>query len=164
MLEKFLIAIGLKQPQNLSFDDSPQQNRTVRPSTENRFSTDEQVGDVRIHNPKDEVEIKVLKSFNDIHSLGNVVKEDYIVAMDIRDISDQTDRRRIIDFVTGMAFISDAKIRSINKDGVYLLLPASAPHLLRSWSGEKFGYLRSCCKRSQPIFPDSDNFSRRYAL
>ena len=126
MLEKFLIAIGLKQPQNLSFDDSPQQNRTVRPSTENRFSTDEQVGDVRIHNPKDEVEIKVLKSFNDIHSLGNVVKEDYIVAMDIRDISDQTDRRRIIDFVTGMAFISDAKIRSINKDGVYLLLPASA--------------------------------------
>ena len=43
MLEKFLIAIGLKQPQNLSFDDSPQQHRTVRPSTENRFSTDEQV-------------------------------------------------------------------------------------------------------------------------
>jgi len=25
-----------------------------------------------------------------------------------------------------MAFISDAKIRSINKDGVYLILPASA--------------------------------------
>ena len=46
--------------------------------------------------------------------------------MDIRDITDQTERRRIIDFVTGMAFISDAKIRSINKDGVYLILPASS--------------------------------------
>jgi FtsZ-interacting cell division protein YlmF len=126
MLEKFLIAIGLKQPDSVVFEDSPQQNRTVRPSSENRFLSDEQVGDVRIHNPKDEVEIKVLKSFNDIHNLGNVVKEDFIVAMDIRDISDQTDRRRIIDFVTGMAFISDAKIRSINKDGVYLILPSSA--------------------------------------
>ena len=126
MLEKFLIAIGLKQNNSLVFDDSPEQSRTVRPSTENRFSSDEQVGDVRIHNPKDEVEIKVLKSFSDIHNLGSVVKEDFIVAMDIRDISDQTDRRRIIDFVTGMAFISNAKIRSINKDGVYLILPVSA--------------------------------------
>ena len=126
MLEKFLIAIGLKQPNSLVFDDSPEQSRTVRPSTENRFSSDEQVGDVTIHNPKDEVEIKVLKSFSDIHNLGSVVKEDFIVAMDIRDISDQTDRGRIIDFVTGMAFISNAKIRSINKDGVYLILPASA--------------------------------------
>ena len=126
MLEKFLIAIGLKQNNSLVFDDSPEQSRTVRPSTENRFSSDDQVGDVRIHNPKDEVEIKVLKSFSDIHNLGSVVKEDFIVAMDIRDISDQTDRRRIIDFVTGMAFISNAKIRSINKDGVYLILPASA--------------------------------------
>src|SRR5210317_452763 len=126
MLEKFLIAIGLKQPQNIDINDTIPVSKTVRPSEENRFSNEERVGDVRIHNPKDEVEIKVLKSFNDIHNLGTVVKEDYTVAMDIRDISDQVDRRRIIDFVTGMAFISDAKIRSINKDGVYLILPASA--------------------------------------
>ena len=95
MLEKFLIAIGLKQPETINLEVPMQENRTVRPSTENRFSSDEQVGDVRIHNPKDEVEIKVLKSFSDIHNLGTVVKEDYIVAMDIRDITDQTDRRRI---------------------------------------------------------------------
>lgn len=126
MLEKFFIAIGLKQPQNVEFKDSTPQNKTIRPSSENRFTNDEIVGDVRIHNPKDEVEIKVLKAFNDIHNLGNVVKEGFIVAMDIRDISEQMDRRRIIDFVTGMAFISDAKIRSINKDGVYLLLPSSS--------------------------------------
>jgi FtsZ-interacting cell division protein YlmF len=126
MLEKFLIAIGLKQPQNVEYNILTPQNKTVRPSSENRFTNDERVGDVRIHNPKDEVEIKVLKAFNDIHNLGNVVKEGFIVAMDIRDISEQMDRRRIIDFVTGMAFISDAKIRSINKDGVYLILPASS--------------------------------------
>jgi FtsZ-interacting cell division protein YlmF len=126
MLEKFFIAIGLKQPKNVEFKDSTPQNKTIRPSSENRFTNDEIVGDVRIHNPKDEVEIKVLKAFNDIHNLGNVVKEGFIVAMDIRDISEQMDRRRIIDFVTGMAFISDAKIRSINKDGVYLILPASS--------------------------------------
>ena len=126
MLEKFLIAIGLKQPKNMDSINLSPQKKMVRPSTENRFSNDERVGDVRIHNPKDEVEIKVLKAFNDIHSLGNVVKEGFIVAMDIRDISEQMDRRRIIDFVTGMAFISDAKIRSINKDGVYLILPASS--------------------------------------
>ena len=126
MLEKFLIAIGLKQPQNVEYNNLTPQNKTVRPSSENRFTNDERVGDVRIHNPKDEVEIKVLKAFNDIHNLGNVVKEGFIVAMDIRDISEQMDRRRIIDFVTGMAFISDAKIRSINKDGVYLILPASS--------------------------------------
>ncbi|MBL6837414.1 MAG: cell division protein SepF [Candidatus Actinomarina sp.] len=126
MLEKFLIAIGLKQPQQLDVNETIPQNKTVRPSSENLFSNDERVGDVKIHNPKDEVEIKVLKSFNDIHNLGTVVKEDFKVAMDIRDITDQVDRRRIIDFVTGMAFISDAKIRSINKDGVYLILPASS--------------------------------------
>ncbi len=126
MLEKFLIAIGLKQPQHFDVNDTIPQNKTVRPSSENLFSNDERVGDVKIHNPKDEVEIKVLKSFNDIHNLGTVVKEDFIVAMDIRDITDQVERRRIIDFVTGMAFISDAKIRSINKDGVYLILPVSS--------------------------------------
>ena len=89
MLEKFLIAIGLKQPTNVDFEDSPQQNRTVRPSTENRFSSDEQVGDVRIHNPKDEVEIKVLKSFSDIHNLGSVVKEDFICLLYTSDAADE---------------------------------------------------------------------------
>ena len=58
MLEKFLIAIGLKQPENINIGALTQENKTVRPSTENRFSTDEQVGDVRIHNPKDEVDRK----------------------------------------------------------------------------------------------------------
>ena len=64
MLEKFLISIGLKQPSSVEqyIDESI---TTVRPSSENRFANDEYSGDLRIHQPKDEVEIKVLKTFSE---------------------------------------------------------------------------------------------------
>ena len=125
MLEKFLISIGLKQPNSIKnySDDSVS---TVRPSSENRFTSDEYSGDVKVHEPKDEVEIKVLKTFSEIHNLGLAIKDEYIVAMDIRDIEDQTERRRILDFVTGMAFVSNSTIRSINRDGVFLILPSNS--------------------------------------
>ena len=125
MLEKFLISIGLKQPK--SVENIPEDPvSTVRPSSENRFTSEEYSGDVKIHEPKDEVEIKVLKTFSEIHNLGLAIKEEYIVAMDIRDIEDQTERRRILDFVTGMAFVSNSTIRSINRDGVFLVLPSNS--------------------------------------
>ncbi len=125
MLEKFLISIGLKQPNSIETysDDSVS---TVRPSSENRFTSEEYSGDVKVHEPKDEVEIKVLKTFSEIHNLGLAIKDEYIVAMDIRDIEDQTERRRILDFVTGMAFVSNSTIRSINRDGVFLILPSNS--------------------------------------
>ncbi len=125
MLEKFLISIGLKQPNSVeSYSDEP--ISTVRPSSENRFTSEEYSGDVKVHQPKDEVEIKVLKTFSEIHNLGLAIKDEYIVAMDIRDIEDQTERRRILDFVTGMAFVSNSTIRSINRDGVFLILPPNS--------------------------------------
>ena len=125
MLEKFLVSIGLKQPSSLEqYIEDP--TTTVRPSSENRFANEEYSGDLRIHQPKDEVEIKVLKTFSEIHSLGDAIKEEFIVAMDIRDIDDQTERRRILDFVTWMAFVSNAKLRSINRDGVFLVLPSNS--------------------------------------
>ncbi len=125
MLEKFLISIGLKQPNSIETysDDSVS---TVRPSSENRFTSEEYSGDVKVHEPKDEVEIKVLKTFSEIHNLGLAIKDEYIVAMDIRDIEDQIERRRILDFVTGMAFVSNSTIRSINRDGVFLILPSNS--------------------------------------
>ena len=126
MLEKFLISIGLKQPSTVEKNYIEESTSTVRPSSENRFANDEYSGDLRIHQPKDEVEIKVLKTFSEIHSLGDAIKDEFIVAMDIRDIEDQTERRRILDFVTGMAFISNGKLRSINRDGVYLILPSNS--------------------------------------
>ncbi len=125
MLEKFLISIGLKQPNSIE-TYSEDSVSTVRPSSENRFTSEEYSGDVKIHEPKDEVEIKVLKAFSEIHNLGLAIKEEYIVAMDIRDIEDQTERRRILDFVTGMAFVSNSTIRSINRDGVFLVLPSNS--------------------------------------
>jgi len=125
MLEKFLISIGLKQPK--PFDDILEnQQSTVRPSNENRFIDDENIGDIRVHSPKDEVEIKALRSFSEIHNLGIAIKDEFIVAMDIRDIPDQQERRRILDFVTGMAFMSNSTIRSINRDGVFLILPSKS--------------------------------------
>ena len=125
MLEKFLISIGLKQPESVEEIVSNQQT-TVRPSGENRFIDDENIGDIRVHSPKDEVEIKALRSFSEIHNLGIAIKDEFIVAMDIRDIPDQQERRRILDFVTGMAFMSNSTIRSINRDGVFLILPPNA--------------------------------------
>ena len=125
MLEKFLISIGLKQPESVEEVISTQKT-TVRPSGENRFIDDENIGDIRVHSPKDEVEIKALRSFSEIHNLGIAIKEEFIVAMDIRDIPDQQERRRILDFVTGMAFMSNSTIRSINRDGVFLILPSNS--------------------------------------
>jgi FtsZ-interacting cell division protein YlmF len=58
--------------------------------------------------------------------LGTAIKDEFIVAMDIRDIPDQAERRRILDFVTGMVFMSNATMRSINKDGVFLILPSNS--------------------------------------
>ena len=125
MLEKFLISIGLKQPESVEEVMSTQQT-TVMPSGENRFIDDENIGDIRVHSPKDEVEIKALRSFSEIHNLGIAIKDEFIVAMDIRDIPDQQERRRILDFVTGMAFMSNSTIRSINRDGVFLILPTNS--------------------------------------
>ena len=125
MLEKFLISIGLKQPEPVQ-ELLQNEQTTVRPSGENRFIDDENIGDIRVHSPKDEVEIKALRSFSEIHNLGIAIKDEFIVAMDIRDIPDQQERRRILDFVTGMAFMSNSTIRSINRDGVFLLLPSNS--------------------------------------
>ena len=125
MLEKFLISIGLKQPEPVQ-DIVQNQQTTVRPSGENRFIDDENIGDIRVHSPKDEVEIKALRSFSEIHNLGIAIKDEFIVAMDIRDIPDQQERRRVLDFVTGMAFMSNSTIRSINRDGVFLILPSNS--------------------------------------
>jgi len=125
MLEKFLISIGLKQPESVE-ESVLTQKTTVRPSEENRFINDENIGNIRVHSPKDEVEIKALRSFSEIHNLGVAIKDEFIVAMDIRDIPDQQERRRILDFVTGMAFMSNSTIRSINRDGVFLILPSNS--------------------------------------
>ena len=86
MLEKFLISIGLKQPESIQ-ESYTETSTTVRPSGENRFIDNDNFADVRVHSPKDEVEIKALRSFSEIHNLGVAIKDEFIVAMDIRAVS-----------------------------------------------------------------------------
>ena len=50
----------------------------------------------------------------------------WLISKKIKFIPDQQERRRILDFVTGMAFMSNSTIRSINRDGVFLILPSSS--------------------------------------
>ena len=48
------------------------------------------------------------------------------VAIDIRNISNKEDRRRVMDFVTGLSIGRGSSIRQINKEGVYLLNPGGS--------------------------------------
>ena len=57
MLEKFLISIGLKQPEYVE-DLVPENTRTVRPSSENRFENEDYSGDLKIHNQKMKLKLK----------------------------------------------------------------------------------------------------------
>ena len=49
-----------------------------------------------------------------------------IVAIDIRDMLNKEDKRRVMDFVTGLSIGRECSIRQINKEGVYLLTPSES--------------------------------------
>ena len=46
------------------------------------------------------------------------------VIIDIRNISIKEDKRRVMDFVTGLSIGRGCSIKQINKEGVYLLKPS----------------------------------------
>ena len=46
------------------------------------------------------------------------------VTIDIRNISIKEDKRRVMDFVTGLSIGRGCSIKQINKEGVYLLKPS----------------------------------------
>ena len=48
------------------------------------------------------------------------------VIIDIRNISIKEDKRRVMDFVTGLSIGRGCSIRQINKEGVYLLNPGES--------------------------------------
>jgi len=62
-----------------------------------------------------------INSFAEIARLKEVFKIQNKVALDIRNLADRNERRRVMDFVTGVAFGRDLKIKSINKEGVFLI-------------------------------------------
>ena len=49
-----------------------------------------------------------------------------LVAIDIRNIFNKEDKRRVMDFVTGLSIGRGCSIRQINKDGVFLLNPSES--------------------------------------
>jgi len=62
-----------------------------------------------------------INSFAEIARLKEVFEIQNKFALDIRNLADRNERRRVMDFVTGVAFGRDLKIKSINKEGVFLI-------------------------------------------
>ena len=123
MFNKFLMIIGLKEEESEVLKEkiiSDSSQKTI-PSTENRFVSHVNSSEVTVHSNDEDVEIKALKSWKEIETIGNAIKEFNIVCMDIRDVYDKNERQRIIDFASGMVHVMNSKLRIINPDGVYLI-------------------------------------------
>ena len=69
----------------------------------------------------DEFEIVEINTFKEITKVKDAFENNDKVGIDIRNLQDTNQRRRILDFVTGIAFGRGLKIRVLNKDGVYLI-------------------------------------------
>ena len=68
-----------------------------------------------------EFEIVEINTFEEITKVKDAFESNDKVAIDIRNLQDTNQRRRVLDFVTGIAFGRGLKIRVLNKDGVYLI-------------------------------------------
>ena len=72
---------------------------------------------------KDELARIEIDSFDKLSIVDFSIVGKTLVAIDIRNISINEDRRRVMDFVTGLSIGRECSIRQINKEGVYLLNP-----------------------------------------
>ena len=70
----------------------------------------------------EEIEIVEIRAFDELIKLKEAFENTNKVGVDIRNIQDTNIRRRILDFVTGIAFGRGLKIKVLNKDGVYLIV------------------------------------------
>ena len=70
----------------------------------------------------EEIEIVEIQAFDELIKLKEAFENTNKVGVDIRNIQDTNIRRRILDFVTGIAFGRGLKIKVLNKDGVYLIV------------------------------------------
>ena len=72
---------------------------------------------------EDEVVNIEIDSFDKLSIVDFSIVGKTLVAIDIRNISIKEDKRRVMDFVTGLSIGRECSIRQINKEGVYLLNP-----------------------------------------
>tara|TARA_Y100000816_G_C25908193_1_gene473685 strand:+ start:13 stop:249 length:237 start_codon:yes stop_codon:yes gene_type:complete len=75
---------------------------------------------------EDEVVSIKIDSFDKLSISDFSIVGKALVAIDIRDISNNEDRRRVMDFITGLSIGRGCSIRKINKEGVYLLNPSES--------------------------------------
>ena len=68
-----------------------------------------------------EFEIVEINTFEELTKVKDAFENNDKVAIDIRNLKDTNQRRRILDFVTGIAFGRGLKIKVLNKEGVYLI-------------------------------------------
>lgn len=70
----------------------------------------------------EEIEIVEIQAFDELIKLNDAFENTNKVGVDIRNIQDTYIKRRILDFITGIAFGRGLKIKVLNKDGVYLIV------------------------------------------
>ena len=75
---------------------------------------------------EDEVARIEIDSFDKLSIVDFSIVGKALVAIDIRNISNMEDKRRVMDFVTGLSIGRKCSIRQINKEGVYLLNPSES--------------------------------------
>ena len=75
---------------------------------------------------EDEVARIEIDSFDELSIVDFSIVGKALVAIDIRNISNMEDKRRVMDFVTGLSIGRACSIRQINKEGVYLLNPSES--------------------------------------
>ena len=75
---------------------------------------------------EDEVARIEINSFDKLSIVDFSIVGKTLVAIDIRNISNMEDKRRVMDFVTGLSIGRGCSIRQINEEGVYLLNPGGS--------------------------------------
>lgn len=70
---------------------------------------------------EDRFEIIEINSLQELVKLKHAFEKNNNLGIDIRNLIDKNERRRVMDFITGITFGRNLKIRSINNAGVFLL-------------------------------------------
>ena len=71
----------------------------------------------------DEYETLVMNSFEDCAKLSSSNIGERKILLDIRSVSKNEDRRRILDVVTGLCIGRKCQIRTFNANGEFLIIP-----------------------------------------
>ena len=73
----------------------------------------------------DELETLIMNTIDDIYKLNSAKIGEKITSLDIRGVRKKEERQRIIDIVTGLALGKKCKIKQINANGVFIIIPPS---------------------------------------